>query len=66
MGPRGVLAMCPRWGRREDAALVEPFFVITGASDSGTTTISGRLSCLLAGKCVVFDVDWLLDAERAR
>jgi adenylylsulfate kinase-like enzyme len=43
--------------------LVQPLFVVTGASGSGKTTIFGPLARLLAGRCIVFDVDWLLDAS---
>jgi hypothetical protein len=62
MEPAGGFAICPSCGRRDGAALLKPLFVVTGASGSGKTTIFGPLSRLLAAKCVVFDVDWLLDA----
>jgi predicted kinase len=40
-------------------------FVVTGASGAGKTTLLGPLARLLAGRCVVFDVDWLIDASTA-
>lgn len=62
MEPDGGRAVCPRCGRRDDTAALRPLFVVTGASCSGKTTIFGPLARLLAGRCAVFDVDWLLDA----
>jgi hypothetical protein len=62
MEPQGGFAICPKCGWKDDTASVEPLFLVTGASGSGKTTIYGPLARLLAGRCVVFDVDWLLDA----
>jgi len=64
MEPDDGYAVCPRCGRREEAATA-PLFVVTGASASGKTTIFGPLARLLSGTCVVFDADWLLDAAGA-
>jgi predicted kinase len=61
--PDDGFAVCPKCGRKDDTALVQPLFVVTGASGSGKTTIFGPLARLLAGRCIVFDVDWLLDAS---
>ena len=63
MEPDGGRAICPRCGRRDETAVLRPLFVVTGASGSGKTTVFGPLARLLAGKCIVFDVDWLLDAS---
>lgn len=41
------------------------FFMVTGAPASGKTTLFGPLAWLLAGRCLVFDVDWLIDAASA-
>jgi hypothetical protein len=63
MEPDQGFAVCPRCGQRDDTASLQPLFVVTGASASGKTTIFGPLARLLAGRCIVFDVDWLLDAS---
>jgi predicted ATPase len=63
MEPDDRFAVCPKCGRKDDTALVQPLFVVTGAAGSGKTTIFGPLARLLAGRCIVFDVDWLLDAS---
>jgi predicted ABC-type ATPase len=60
MEPRDGFAVCPECGYL-DAAAVKPLFVITGASGSGKTTVTGPLARRLQGRCVTFDVDWLLD-----
>lgn len=65
MEPEDGYAICPRCGRRDDTASLQPLFVITGASGSGKTTLFGPLAKLLAGQCLVFDVDWLIDASSA-
>jgi hypothetical protein len=62
MEPEGGFAVCPRCGQNDDAGLVQPLFIVTGASGSGKTTLYGPLARSLTGRCVVFDVDWLLDA----
>lgn len=63
MEPDQGLAVCPSCGRRDDTASLQPLFVVTGASGSGKTTLFGPLTKLLAGRCLVFDVDWLIDAS---
>jgi hypothetical protein len=65
MQPGGGYAICPSCGRRDDTASLQPLFVIAGASGSGKTTLFGPLARLLAGRCLVFDVDWLIDASSA-
>lgn len=65
MEPEGGDAICPSCGRRDDTAALRPLFVVTGASGSGKTAIFGPLARLLAGRCIVFDVDWLIDASSA-
>jgi hypothetical protein len=62
MEPGDGAAVCPACGRRDGASRLQPVFIVTGASRSGKTTILGPLAELLAGRCVSFDVDWLLDA----
>ena len=65
MQPRSGAAWCPECGRRDHDAAIEPLFVVTGASGSGKTAIFAPLARALAGRCVTFDVDWLLDAAGA-
>jgi gluconate kinase len=60
MEPRDGFAVCPECGGLEPAA-VKPLFVVTGASGSGKTTVTGPLARRLRGRCITFDVDWLLD-----
>lgn len=42
-----------------------PLFVLSGASGAGKSTIVPLLIEHLAGACIVFDVDWLIDPLRA-
>lgn len=42
----------------------QPLMVLTGASGAGKSTIVPLLIERLAGTCVVFDVDWLIDPLR--
>lgn len=42
-----------------------PLFVLSGASGAGKSTIVPLLTERLAGACIVFDVDWLIDPIRA-
>jgi len=65
MQPRRGAAWCPDCGRLDRDAAIQPLFVVTGASGSGKTAIFAPLARLLAGRCVTFDVDWLLDAAGA-
>jgi hypothetical protein len=62
MEPRDGLAVCPRCGRRDDGAAIAALFVVAGASGSGKTTVFAPLARLLAGRCVTFDADVLMDA----
>ena len=64
MEPHEGLARCPVCGRADDGAAIAPLFVVTGASCSGKTAIFAPLTRLLAGRCVTFDVDWLIDPAR--
>lgn len=63
MEPHQGSAVCPTCGRRDDTASLQPLFVVTGASGSGKTTLFGPLAKLLRGRCLVFDVDWLIDSS---
>lgn len=63
MEPDGGGAECPACGRRDETALLQPLFVVTGASGAGKTSIFGALAGRLSRRCLVFDVDWLLDAS---
>jgi hypothetical protein len=65
MEPDQGFAVCHSCGRRDAIASLRPLFVVTGASGSGKTTLFGPLTKLLAGRCLVFDVDWLIDASAA-
>jgi len=49
----------------DDNAAVQPIFVVTGASGSGKSAVHGELARRLAGRCVTFDVDWLIDPANA-
>lgn len=60
MVPDGRRAECPGCGQHERAER-HPVFVVTGASGSGKTTLLPHLIVALAGSCIVFDVDWLID-----
>jgi hypothetical protein len=64
MEPDGEVARCPSCGRTDQADR-RPVFMITGASGSGKTTVFAPLASMLARRCVVFDVDWLLDPAQA-
>jgi hypothetical protein len=55
------VARCPVCGAVEPAPAIRPLFVVTGASGSGKTTVLPQLARRLAGQCLVFDVDWLID-----
>jgi hypothetical protein len=57
--PDGI-ARCPRCASVDHAAL-QPVLVVTGASASGKTTLFPHLARELAGECIVFDTDWLID-----
>jgi hypothetical protein len=65
MEPDDGAAVCPACGRRDETARLQPVFLVTGASGSGKTAVFGPLAKLLARRCAVFDVDWLLDAAGA-
>jgi len=65
MEPEDGGAVCPACGRRDEWARLQPLFLVTGASGAGKTAVFGPLARLLAGRCAVFDVDWLLDAAGA-
>lgn len=58
--PDGI-ARCPRCGSVDSAATLHPLLVVVGASGSGKTTIFPLLARHLAGECMVFDADWLID-----
>jgi hypothetical protein len=57
-------AVCPQCGRADEHAALGPLFVVTGASGSGKTAVLAPLARMLAGRCVTFDVDWLLDSAQ--
>ena len=62
MEPYAGSARCPACGRVDEAAAIEPLFVVTGASAGGKTTVFPHVARLLGGRCIIFDMDWLLDA----
>jgi hypothetical protein len=62
MDPFEGSALCPDCGRIDSAAAIEPLFIVTGASGSGKTSVFAPLARRLVGRCITFDVDWLLDA----
>jgi ABC-type transport system involved in cytochrome bd biosynthesis fused ATPase/permease subunit len=57
----GAVARCPVCGGVDPTAATQPLFVVTGASGSGKSTVFPELLRCLAGRCAVFDVDWLID-----
>jgi hypothetical protein len=61
MEAHGDTAVCPTCGRTDTTARRLPVYVVTGASGAGKTTIFELLVERLSGRCVVFDVDWLMD-----
>lgn len=61
MTPADGAARCPRCGSVEPASTVGRLFLVTGASGAGKTTLLPLLLERLAGECVIFDVDWLID-----
>lgn len=65
MEPHDGHAFCPQCGRADEPAAREPLFLVTGASGSGKTAVFAPLARRLAGRCVTFDVDWLIDAARS-
>jgi hypothetical protein len=54
-------ARCPECGYVDTAVSTRDLFVVTGASGSGKSTVFPLLLDRLAGECLVFDVDWLID-----
>jgi hypothetical protein len=62
MEPRDGAAICPLCQRQDQTGRLRPLFVVTGASGSGKTTMLGPFASRWAGRCMVFDVDRLLDA----
>ena len=54
----GAVLHCPRCGTRQQVPAF-PLFVVTGASGTGKTTITGPLRRVLPG-CDVFDTDVIL------
>jgi hypothetical protein len=65
MEPKDGRAVCPECGRADDAAALGPLFIVTGASGSGKTAVLAPLARRLAGRCVTFGADLLLDAAGA-
>lgn len=65
MEPDGDRARCPACGWVDETARRAPVFVVTGASGAGKTALAGPLARALAGRCVTFDGDWLLDSAGA-
>lgn len=65
MEPRDGRAACPNCGRAGAAATLRPLFVVTGASGSGKTAVLAPLARRLAGRCLTFDADLLMDAATA-
>lgn len=67
MEPGDGRPVCPACGRPDDLAALtpKPLFVVTGASGSGKTAVYAPLARRLAGRCVTFDADMLMDAAGA-
>jgi hypothetical protein len=61
MEPSADAAVCAACGRTDPVARRADLFVVTGASGAGKTTVFEPLLAELAGRCMVFDVDWLID-----
>jgi hypothetical protein len=61
MSPAAGIARCDTCGAEDAAAVLEPVFIVCGASGSGKTTILPELLRAVRGECIVFDVDWLGD-----
>jgi len=61
MVPTDDGAQCPACGRMDAAARRMPLFIVTGASGAGKSTLFPLLLERLSGRCLVFDVDWLID-----
>ena len=61
----GSQSRCPRCGQAGEAWVTKPLFAVTGASGAGKSTLLAPLAASLAGRCVTFDADWLLDAAGA-
>ena len=61
MIPQDGVAGCPACGNVDVPAILRPLFVVTGASGSGKSTVFPLVLDRLAGHCVVFDGDWLID-----
>jgi predicted ABC-type ATPase len=61
MEPSADAAACAACGRTDPLARRADLFVVTGASGAGKTTVFEPLLAELAGRCMVFDVDWLID-----
>jgi hypothetical protein len=61
MVPDGGVVRCPECDHTEALATTRPLFVVTGASGSGKSTLLPLLLERLAGRCMVFDADWLID-----
>jgi predicted ABC-type ATPase len=62
MEPSEDSARCPTCGRIDSGAVIRPLLIVTGASGSGKTSVFTPLARRLSGRCMTFDVDWLLDA----
>jgi hypothetical protein len=60
---RSAVLHCPRCGTQQPVPDF-PLFVVTGASGTGKTTITGPLRRALPG-CDVFDVDVILQVAEA-
>ena len=65
MEPRDGRAVCPACGRPGERAALGPLFIVTGASGAGKTAVHAALARRLAGRCVTFDADSLIDAAGA-
>lgn len=61
----GSASRCPRCGQAGETWARAPLFAVTGASGSGKSTLLAPLAVALAGRCMTFDADWLLDAAGA-
>jgi hypothetical protein len=65
MVPDAGGARCPVCGGFDPVARRMPLFIVTGASGAGKSTLFPLLLERLSSRCIVFDVDWLIDPMKS-